>query len=154
LPIKILMDTLGMSNSPYGLALLYAGIGVPISTLILKSHLMSIPSEIDEAASIDGAGRFPIAFRIIMPVARPGLVSIMILQAVYVWNEFMFALTLISGQQYKTIQLVTRNFLGLYQSNYGALFAAVVISVVPIIVLFVVFQKKVVEAFASGAIKA
>ena len=153
MPMKIVMDNLGLTNSILGLSILYAAIGIPISTLVLRSHLNGIPNTIDEAAAIDGAGPTRIAFSIILPIAKPGLVTIMILQAVYSWNEFLFALTMISDQSNKTLQLIIRNFLGLFQANYGALFASVVLATAPIIILFVIFQKKVVEAFTSGAVK-
>lgn len=154
LPLKIVMDAVHLSNSVLGLAILYAGIGIPISTLVLRSHIDGIPKSIDEAAAIDGSSTLRVALGIIAPVARPGLVTVMILQAVASWNEFMFALTMISDPAQKTLQLIIRNFLGLYQSNYGALFASVMVAVVPIIVLFVLFQNKVIEAFTTGAVKA
>ena len=153
LPMRLVMDALRLSNSVVGLGILYTAVGIPISTLVLRSHIDGIPRSIDEAASIDGASPARTSFAIIAPIARPGLITIMILQAVYSWNEFLFALTMISDQRYKTLQLIIRNFLGLFQSNYGALFASVVVAIVPIITLFVIFQNKVIEAFTSGAVK-
>lgn len=153
LPIKLVMDRLSFTNTLGGLAILYAGIGLPMSVLILRGHLLGIPKDIDEAAMIDGAGPWRISLRIIFPIARPAIVTIIILQTVYCWNEFQFAMVLISDQKFKTIQLIIKNFLGLFQSDYGALFASVIVSVIPIIVFFVLFQKQVVTAFASGAIK-
>lgn len=153
LPIKMVMDKLFLSNSLIGLSILYAGINIPISVLILRSHIIGIPKEIDEAAALDGAGPWYTSLRIILPIARPAVVTIMILQAVYSWNEFLFAMILISDEKNKTIQLVIKNFMGVFQSDYGALFASVIVSVIPVIVFFVISQKQVITAFSSGAVK-
>lgn len=153
LPIKIIMDRLHFTNTLFGLAILYAAIGIPISTLILRSHLFGIPKDIDEAAYIDGANYFTIALRIIAPIARPGIITAAILQTVYCWNEYMFALIHISNQKYKTMQLAISYFIGMFSSDYGAMFAAVTMSVIPIVIVFVIFQKQVVSAFISGSVK-
>ena len=153
LPIKLVMDGLGLTNSVAGLSVLYAAIQIPISVMILQSHIAGIPREIDEAAAIDGASPWTISVRIVAPIAQPALVTIVILQAVYSWNDFLYAMTLISDQSRKTVQVITRNFLGLFQTNYGALFASVVLAIIPMVVLFVLFQNRVIEAFTSGSIK-
>lgn len=153
LPIKLIMDRMGLANSIYGLGILYAATQIPMSVIILNGHLSGISRTIDEAARIDGANHARVAFSIIAPIARPGVVTVIILQAVSSWNEFLFALTLISDQKYKTIQLIMRNFLGVFQSNYGALFASVVLAIVPMIIVFVLFQNRVIEAFTAGSVK-
>lgn len=153
LPIKMTMDTLHLSNSVTGLGILYAAMQIPMSVMILQTHISGIDKAIDEAAKIDGASNLRVAVSIIGPIAKPGIVTIVILQSVFSWNEFLFALTLISDQNRKTIQIIIRNFLGLYQSNYGALFAGVVMAVIPMVVIFVVFQNKVIEAFTAGSVK-
>jgi len=153
LPIKFVSDALHLSNSVPGLGVLYAALQIPLSILILQGHISQIPRALDEAASIDGAGHFRTAVRVIAPVAKPGIITVLILQAVFSWNEFQFALTLISDQSKKTIQILTRNFLGLYQANYGALFAAVILAIIPMVVVFLFFQNRVIEAFTSGSLK-
>lgn len=153
LPIKMTMDTLHLSNSVVGLGILYAAVQIPMSVMILQTHVSGIDKAIDEAARIDGASNLRVAVSIIGPIAKPGIVTIVILQAVFSWNEFLFALTLISDQSKKTIQIIIRNFLGMYQSDYGALFAGVVMAIIPMVVVFVIFQNKVIEAFTAGSVK-
>lgn len=153
LPIKSVMDTLHLSNSVVGLGILYAAMGIPTSTLILEGHLSGIPKVIDEAAWIDGASPFKTATAVVAPIAKTGMVSVLILQAVFSWNEFLFAMTLISDQSKKTMQIISRNFLGVFQSNYGALFASVVLAIIPMVIVFVAFQDKVIDAFTNGAVK-
>lgn len=153
LPIKMTMDGLHLSNSVIGLGILYAAVQIPMSVMILSTHVSGIDKAMDEAARIDGASNLRVAVSIIGPIAKPGIVTIVILQAVYSWNEFLFALTLISDQSKKTIQIIIRNFLGMYQSDYGALFAGVVMAIIPMVLVFVIFQNKVIEAFTAGSVK-
>lgn len=153
LPIKLVMDHLTFSNSVLGLGVLYGALQIPMSVLILQSHISGIPRAVDEAAEIDGASPLRIAFGVVAPIAKPGIVTIVILQAVFSWNEFLFSMTLISDQSKKTIQLIIRNFLGVFQSNYGALFASVILAIIPMVTVFVIFQNKVIEAFTSGSVK-
>ncbi|MGE5581885.1 MAG: carbohydrate ABC transporter permease [Bacillota bacterium] len=153
LPIKLVMDRLYLSNSLFGLAVLYATIGLPISVLILRSYILGIPIEIDEAARIDGAGLWYVVRGIITPIARPGLVTIMILQAIYCWNEFLFAIVLISSEVNRTLQIAIRFFVGRFFFDYGGLFAAMVLAILPTVVLFVMFQEHVVSSLSAGAVK-
>lgn len=153
IPIKIVMDTLHLSNSILGLGILYAAIQIPMSILILEGHIGGIPKALDEAARIDGASPMRVATMVIAPIAKPGLVTVIILQAVYSWNEFLFAMTLISDQSQKTIQIIIRNFLGMFQTNYGALFASVILAIIPMVVIFMFFQNRIIEAFTSGSVK-
>ncbi len=153
LPIKLVMDRLHMSNTLIGLAVLYTGIGIPISVLILRSYILGIPPEIDEAARMDGAGFWQIVWRIIAPIARPGIVTVMTIQAIYTWNEFLFAVVLISSEANRTLQIAIRFFLGRFFFDYGGLFAAMVLAILPTVILFVLCQKSVVSSLSAGAVK-
>ncbi|MGE5598959.1 MAG: carbohydrate ABC transporter permease [Bacteroidota bacterium] len=153
LPIKLVMDRLHLSNSLVGLAVLYTGIGLPISVLILRSYILGIPPEIDEAARVDGASFWQIVWKIVAPVARPGIVTVMILQAIYAWNEFLFAMVLISSETNRTLQIAIRFFLGQFFFDYGGLFAAMVLAILPTVILFVIFQNSVVSSLSAGAVK-
>jgi raffinose/stachyose/melibiose transport system permease protein len=152
-PIKMIMDRLMLSNSLLGLAVLYAAIGLPVSILILRSQILGIPVEIDEAALIDGASSWFIVRKIIAPIARPGLVTIMILQTIYCWNEFLFAMILVSSEANRTLQIAIRFFLGKFFFDYGGMFAAMVLAIMPTVIIFVIFQNSVISALSSGAIK-
>ncbi len=153
LPVKIIMDNLQLSNSLIGLAILYTAIGIPISILILRSFLLGIPVQVDEAARIDGASLWRTVWAIIMPMARPGIVTVMILQAIYCWNEFLYAIVLIASPMNRTLQIAIRFFLGQFFFDYGALFAAMTLAIIPTVVLFVIFQNSVVSSLSMGAVK-
>ncbi len=153
LPIKLIMDHLRLSNSLIGLAILYCAIGLPTSILILSSHIAGIPSEIDESARIDGANWLVVVNKIVAPIARPGLVTVAILQAIYCWNEFLFAVVLVSSEANRTLQVAIRFFVGRFFFDYGGLFAAMVLAILPLVIVFIVFQNSIVSALSSGAIK-
>ncbi len=153
LPIKIIMDNLRLSNSLIGLAILYTAIGIPISVLILRSFILGIPVQVDEAARIDGASLWRTVWKIIIPMARPGIVTIMILQAIYCWNEFLYAIILIALPVKRTLQIAIRFFLGQFFFDYGALFAAMTLAIIPTVVLFIIFQNSVVSSLSMGAVK-
>jgi len=153
LPIKLIMTRLGLGDSLPGLIILYAILGLPISILVLRGFLLSVPTAIDESARIDGTGWWTILFRIIMPVSQSGIATVAIWQAIMAWNEFLFAILLISSEANRTLQIAIRFFLGMFFFDYGALFAMLVIVIVPIVVVFVIFQEKVITGLTAGAIK-
>ncbi len=153
LPIKLIMTRLKLSDSLPGLIILYAILGLPIGVLVLRSFLLSVPTAIDESARIDGAGWWTILFRIIMPVSQSGIATVAIWQAIMAWNEFLFAILLISSEANRTLQIAIRFFLGMFWFDYGALFAMLVMVIVPIIVVFMIFQERVIAGLTAGAIK-
>ncbi|MBU4227354.1 carbohydrate ABC transporter permease [bacterium] len=152
-PIKFIMLNLMLDNSLIGLIVLYAALGLPVSILILKSFLLSIPVQLEEAARIDGAGYWKIFFAVIFPLSQSGLVTVMILQFIFCWNEFLFATLLISTETKRTLQIAIKFFIGQFFFDYGGLFAAMVISIIPAIIVFILFQKKVISGLTAGAIK-
>jgi len=152
-PINIIMNKLHLNNSLIGLILLYSAIGLPISSLILKSFISSIPVELDQAAKIDGANHFQILIRVIFPLCQSGFSIIAIQQFILSWNEFLFAMILISEEGKRTLQLAISYFIGKYFNNYGAMFAAVLFVVLPAIVIFALLQEKVIKGLTAGALK-
>jgi len=152
-PIKFIMLNLMLDNSLIGLIVLYAALGLPVSILILKSFLLSIPVQLEEAARIDGAGYWKIFFTVIFPLSQSGLITVMILQFIFCWNEFLFATLLISTETKRTLQIAIKFFIGKFFFDYGGLFAAMVISITPAIIVFMLFQKKVISGLTAGAIK-
>jgi len=152
-PIKFIMLKLGLNNSLIGLIILYVALGLPVSILILKNFLSSIPVQLEEAARIDGAGYWEIFFKIIFPLSRSGLATVMILQFLFCWNEFLFATLLINTETKRTLQMAINFFIGKFSFDYGGLFAAMTVSIVPSIIVFIFFQEKVISGLTAGAIK-
>lgn len=153
LPVKFLMRGAGLENSLAGLVVLYAALGIPIAVMILSVFLLTVPLELDESAVMDGAGHWRILLSIILPLSQGALASVAIWQFIGNWNEFMFALLLITSEANRTLQLAIQFFVGKFSFDYGALFAAMTIISVPPVVLFAVFQERVIEGLTAGAVK-
>jgi multiple sugar transport system permease protein len=125
------------------------------ATWILHAHFSSIPVEIDEAAMMDGLGRFRILLRMILPLAAPGLVTVMIFTFIQVWNEFVIALTLFNDPAGGRVPLTVgvQQFIGLYETNYQYLFAAALMAIVPAVILFALIEKHLVSGLTAGSTK-
>ena len=119
----------------------------------MMSYYKTISPALEESAYIDGATFFKTFVYIILPLAKPGLVTIAMLQFINTWNEFYFALMLTSGDRARTIPIALNYYMGTFANNYSALFAAVVMTVLPTIVIFIILQKQVMESLTAGAVK-
>ena len=152
-PVYMTVSTLKLANTRSGLVLVYTALNLPISLLILRSTFQAIPKGLEEAAYVDGAGFVRIFFQIMMPVAKGGLTSAGVLSFLYCWNEFTFALILTSSQRVRTIPLSFSYFVSQFSKNYTAMFAAIVIAVLPSIIVFAIFQEQVVNSLVAGSVK-
>ena len=152
-PLFTMFKSLHWLNRRFTLLLPYISFYMPFAIYILESYIRSIPVEMDEAAVMDGAGRFQILFRIIFPMAGPALATVCVMTFLNIWNDFVFPLILISSDKYKTIQLGLQNFIGPMSANYPQLMAALVISTTPVFCLYLLFQKKLITGMTAGAVK-
>jgi multiple sugar transport system permease protein len=150
-PQFILMRRLGLGDSHAALILLQAF--TAFGVFLLRQFFISIPKELSEAARIDGLNDLGIYARIMMPLAKPALATLTIFSFVTVWNDFMGPLIYLSSERLKTIQLGLRMFIAQYSAEYALIMAASLVSLVPIIVLFVSLQRFFVEGVASSGIK-
>jgi raffinose/stachyose/melibiose transport system permease protein len=152
-PLFVIFTRLGIFDTKLGLVLVYTALGVPMSFFVMHSYYRTIPIELEESAYIDGAGFFRTFFRIILPLAKPGLVTVSMLQFMNIWNEFYYALMLTSGNTARTVPIALNYYLGAFGVEYSVLFAAVTITVLPTIIFFVILQRKVRDSLVSGAVK-
>ena len=150
-PQFIIMRRLGLGDSHLALILLqtFTAFGV----FLMRQFFVSIPGELSEAARIDGLGEYGIFFRIILPNAKPALATLTIYSLVLVWNDFMGPLIYLSSEKLKTIQLGLRMFIAQYSAEYSLIMAASLVSLVPIILLFVFLQRFFIEGVATSGIK-
>jgi raffinose/stachyose/melibiose transport system permease protein len=161
LPIQIILiplyrieRLLHLIDSLWGLILPYIAIGLPISIFLMTAFLRAIPFELEESASIDGANRLQLIYKIMLPLSRPGLATVIILQFMTVWNEFPLALIVINNPHLRTITLALSNFKGMWgMMDFNKLFAALVITTLPVIAMFIIFQKQFISGLTSGALK-
>jgi ABC-type glycerol-3-phosphate transport system permease component len=150
LPIFYLLGSFGMIDSRFGLALVYAASGIPFSVFIMAAFFRSLPREIEEAARIDGAGEFRIFLQVMLPLVRPAVATVVVFRFVPLWNDFFFPLVLLRTTSKYTLPVGLTQFFGEFQTNWSALFAGLVITTVPLVVLFLVATKQIVAGLTAG----
>ncbi len=153
LPLYTSVSAVGLYDSLWGLIVVYVGFGIPTSLFILSSYYKTIPKEMEESAYLDGAGFVTAYLHIILPLARPAFATAGVMQFLLCWNEFQFALTLTTGHQSRTLPIALYYFKSAFASDYGAMFAAVVLVSLPSIIVYVILQKHVVSGLVAGAVK-
>ena len=153
LPLFPIVNWLALNDTHLFLILLYATFFVSLGTLLMRTFIDQIPRELDEAALIDGASRLTILWRVIMPLAAPGALAIAVFVIVFAWNEFLFAFIFTSTQA-KTAPLVISEMIGSFDGvDWGVLFAASTVQLLPILVFIIVTQKHLVTGLTAGATK-
>lgn len=153
-PIYVVFNSAGIANRWFTLIIPYVAFGLPIAVFLTEGYIKSIPTEMEEAAAIDGCSFIRTMFTIILPLAKPILVTIAIIQVFSCWNEFSFALVLCSKNTLlQTVPLAMTNFKGQFASDYPKIMSGMLITMLPIVVLYFVFSKKIIEGMVSGAVK-
>lgn len=152
-PLFAIFQKLHIFDTKAGLIIVYSAMGIPMSFFVMVSYYKTISTALEESAYIDGASFLQTFLCIILPLAEPGLVTIALLQFINTWNEFYFALMLTSGDSARTVPIALNYYMGTFANNYSALFAAVIMTVLPTIFLFIILQKQVVESLTAGAVK-
>lgn len=152
-PLFAIFKELHLYDTKFGMIVVYSAMGIPMSFFVMTSYYQTIPTALEESAYIDGAAFLQTFLRIILPLAKPGLVTIAMLQFINTWNEFYFALMLTSGDTARTVPIALNYYMGTFANNYSALFAAVVITVLPTILVFIILQRQVMESLTAGAVK-
>lgn len=152
-PLFIMESRLGIINTRLGVLIPYIAFGLPMSTLIAYSYIKSIPDALIESASIDGANYIQIFFSIIIPCSTPVIATMIILSFLRHWNEFIFVFVLTTGNHMRSLPVAIYSFAGRLNSEYGMQFAALVISIIPMIVFYIIFHKQLIKGFGDGALK-
>lgn len=153
IPVFKMSQATGLYDSIWALIGPYIAFAVPISVFILTSFMKEIPREIEESAEIDGCGKIKMFFSMIMPLAKPGLATLAIYNGVNMWNEFSFAYTLTQSSQNRTLPLAIWEFQGQYSMNTPMIMAVLTLTLLPMIVMFIIFQDKLVKGMTAGAVK-
>jgi multiple sugar transport system permease protein len=152
-PVWTLLQKAGWLNSYQGLIIPYVTLTLPLGVWILASFFKELPDELEDAARIDGCGHFGTLFKIIVPMAAPGVFTAAILVFIYAWNEFFFALLIMTQQKLQTLAVGIALFQGQYTLPWGEIAAASTVATVPLVLLVFVFQKRIVRGLSAGAIK-
>jgi raffinose/stachyose/melibiose transport system permease protein len=152
-PLFLLFKTFGLYDHFYTLLLPYIAIRLPLSIFLFESFIKTVPVELDEAAYIDGASTFYTMTRIILPICRPVIATVLILTFLDTWNEFPFALVLVTEDYLRTLPVGLTSFYGQYTTDYTTLMAAMVVSILPVIAVYLFFYKKIIQGMTAGAVK-
>ena len=153
IPYFQLMSSVGLLNSYLALILAYSSFALPFSVWMLIGFFRSIPRDIDEAATIDGASYLQTFFLVILPLARPGLVAVALFTFLIAWNSYLWALVLTTDASMHVLSVGVANMVGEYRVQWNELMAAAVIAAVPVMLLFSLLEKHLVNAITSGAVK-
>lgn len=152
-PLFIQYKNFGFLDNRFSLVLPYVSIELPTAVFLLESYIKGISTEMEDAASIDGANMLQTMYGIIMPICKPILSTVVILTFMFAWNEFPFAQILVSDQKYKTIPVGLTYFTTQYTTDYTLLIAALCMATIPVLVIYLLFYNKVMEGMMAGAIK-
>jgi raffinose/stachyose/melibiose transport system permease protein len=152
IPLHNLLQNTHLFNSWTGLILIYVGFGLPFGTLLLRSFFRTVPKDLAEAARIDGASALQVFLRVYLPISWPAIAALAIFDTVWTWNEFLFAQLFITSDSLRPVQAGLMALNGKYSEDFMLLSAGVVLSIIPIVIVYVVFQRKFVSGLA-GALK-
>lgn len=154
-PLFILMNNLHMLDNRFWLSAVYATGSLSFSVYLMIGFMKSIPQDFEEAALIDGAGYMNILFRIILPITRPAIVTLVVFGFFDFWNEYVLALTLVTSDEKKTIPIGLANLMQIqqYATDWGSLFAGLVIVLIPTVIVYALLQKRLTEGMMMGGVK-
>lgn len=148
-----LLITLGLTNNPVGYVLVLITSGVPMSTLIMRGYFVSQPKDLEEAAALDGAGPLRIFSSVILPLARPGLAAVAVIQGLGAWNEYLMALVLFDDNELMPVQRGLTAFTSAETPQQQILLAATTIAIIPVVIFYLLAQRHIVKGIGVGALK-
>jgi raffinose/stachyose/melibiose transport system permease protein len=147
-----MMVALKLVNSLLALILVYTAMGLPLAVFILQLFFDQVPTELKEAARVDGAGEYRV-FRMVVPLVRPGLAAVAVFTMLPIWNDLWFPLILTPGESRRTVTLGAQSFLGQFVSDWNAVLAVLSLAMLPMIALYMIFSKQFLRGLTQGAIK-
>ncbi|MBH5317267.1 carbohydrate ABC transporter permease [Paenibacillus sp. GSMTC-2017] len=153
IPLVKVTSTLGLMNSIPGLIICYLGFGVPISVFLFHGFVKSIPLEIEEAATVDGSNAYGVFYRVVLPLLKPMLVTVFILNTLWIWNDYLLPSLILQSPELRTIPIATFNFFGQYTKQWDLALPALVMGILPVIIFFLSMQKYIIEGITQGAVK-
>lgn len=153
LPLYLLMRDLGLLDTPFALILTYAASGMPMSVFLLSVFFRNLPRELEDAARIDGCNELQIFYRIMLPLVRPGLATVVIVNVVPWWNDFFFPLLFIQSDTWKTIPLGMQIFFGQHLVNWSLVFSGMVLASLPLLLIYLVMSRQFIAGLTAGAVK-
>jgi len=153
LPLYLLMRDLGLLDTPFSLIFTYAASGLPMSVFLLSVFFRNLPRELEDAARIDGCNELQIFYRIMLPLVRPGLATVVIVNVVPWWNDFFFPLLFIQSDTWKTIPLGMQIFFGQHLVNWSLVFSGMVLASLPLLIIYLIMSRQFIAGLTAGAVK-
>ncbi|MBP1154437.1 MULTISPECIES: carbohydrate ABC transporter permease [unclassified Paenibacillus] len=153
IPLVRVASELNLMDSRTGLIICYFGFGVSLNVFLYHGFIKSIPKEIEESATVDGCSPFGVFWRIIFPLLKPMSVTVVLLNSLWIWNDFLLPLLMLNSPDLRTIPLATFAFFGQYTKQWDLALAALVLGVIPIILFFLSMQKYIIEGITAGSVK-
>lgn len=153
LPLIKVADVAGLINSHWGLAVCYFGFGVSLNIFLYHGFIKAIPKEVEESAVVDGTSAYGLFWRIVFPLLRPMTITIVLLNSLWIWNDFLLPSLILSNPELRTIPLATYSFFGQYTKQWDLALAGLVLGVLPIIIFFLALQKHIIEGITAGSVK-
>jgi raffinose/stachyose/melibiose transport system permease protein len=153
IPLYKVILALNIKNSLLGLSFVYSGLGVSMAIFLYHGFVKGIPMELEEAAAIDGCGRLRTFFYIILPILKPITATVCITNVLWVWNDFLLPLITISKNTRYSLLLSTNTLFGQYSNDWSAILSALILSAVPVIIFYALFQKQILKGITEGAVK-
>jgi raffinose/stachyose/melibiose transport system permease protein len=152
-PLFFLWQRLGLVNNLFGLGLIYIAINSPLAIFLLRSYMVQLPNDFEDAARVDGAGEWRIFTQIVVPLAWPGFLTVGLVVALAVWNEFLLATVFLTDQDKFTVVTSYFNFTTRFSRDWGLTSAGAVMMILPIVILFLALQRRFIEGLTSGGLK-
>lgn len=159
-PFQMVMFTLSQTadmlklNTPYNIWVIYLGFGAGLAVFMFAGFVKSIPVEIEEAAMVDGCTPLQTFFRVVCPILKPTMVSVTILEAMWVWNDYLLPTLVLDITKYKTIPMLIQYFRGSYgRVSMGPMMASIMMTIIPIVIVYILGQKHIIKGVAAGAVK-
>jgi raffinose/stachyose/melibiose transport system permease protein len=152
-PTIWVLQKVGLFKTMPGLILIEIAFGLPFCILLFRAFITGVPRELDEAAIVDGANPVQVFFRVILPVLKSVIVTVVILQTVFIYNDFQHPLYFLPGTENATIQITLLNFQSQFTTQYNLLFATILLVTIPPLIMFIFFNRKIVEGMAAGSVK-
>lgn len=152
-PLFVQLKEMGLINSHFGLILVYAAGGIPAAVFILTGFFRALPSDLDNAARIDGASEWQVFWKVMLPLVRPQLAIVAIYTAIPIWNDFLLPLVFLQDPSLKTVPQGLTVFFGEYATDYGPLFAGLTLAAMPLILLYLLLSEQFIKGLTAGATK-
>ncbi|HCA85704.1 MAG TPA: ABC transporter permease [Streptomyces sp.] len=149
-PLVQMFQAMGLYNSFWALLILYTAFRVPFTTFLIRAYMIDLPREVDEAAEIDGAGRWTAFWRIILPMCKPIITSTVLLHVLFAWNEYLFAMVFTNGSDVQTLPVGLTSLMSKHGTDFPVVFAGMAIAAVPVVLLFFFGQRYIVKGLADG----